>query len=83
MIHGMASSVREAHVVPVSAGWAIAQPGADSISSVHSTQREAVEQARHLLSERGGGEVVVHGRDGRIISSDRVASGARQSAAAS
>jgi Uncharacterized protein conserved in bacteria (DUF2188) len=82
MIRHMASSVREAHVVPSAKGWAIAVPGADSISSYHATQHEAVEQAKRLLSGRGGGELVVHGRDGHILESEQVTS-SRQSAAAS
>lgn len=64
---------REAHVVPASRGdWQVVEPGAHAADSRHSTQREALAHARDLLHRQGGGEAVVHNRDGRIVSSDRV-----------
>ena len=63
----------EAHVVPGSAGsWDVVEPGASSVHSQHSTKREAVEHAKELVERRGGGEAVVHDRDGSIRESDRV-----------
>jgi len=38
----------------------------------YGTQRDAVIAARKALSNKGGGEVVVHGRDGRIRDRDTV-----------
>jgi Uncharacterized protein conserved in bacteria (DUF2188) len=64
----------EAHVIPGSGGgWQVVEPGADAAHSQHTTQREAVENAKDLLQQRGGGEAVVHDRDGSIRESDRVA----------
>ena len=63
----------EAHVIPGSAGaWEVVESGSNSVHSQHSTKREAVEHAKGLLEKRGGGEAVVHGRDGSIRESDRV-----------
>jgi hypothetical protein len=65
---------REAHVIPGSKGeWEVVEPGAGAAHSQHATKREAVEQAKDLLQKHGGGEAVVHGRDGSIRESDRVA----------
>jgi len=73
MILAMATTtLREAHVVPDRDGWAVVESGRESVASHHSTQREAVGAARQMLSARDGGEVVVHGRDGHIVNSDRI-----------
>jgi Uncharacterized protein conserved in bacteria (DUF2188) len=64
---------REAHIIPGSKGaWEVVEPGAGAAHSQHSTKREAVEQAKDLLQRHGGGEAVVHGRDGRIRQSESV-----------
>lgn len=55
--------------------WAVQKPGADRVSSLHSTQGEAIDRARQILIGDGGGELTVHGRDGRIRDSDTVAPG--------
>jgi Uncharacterized protein conserved in bacteria (DUF2188) len=55
---------RRIHVLQTEAGWAIKTEGGARVS-VHKTQDEAVDAAKHDLRDRGG-EVVVHGRDGRI-----------------
>ncbi len=60
---------KDRHVVPRDGGWAVAKPGADRASSVHDTQREAIDQARRK-AEQTHGEVVIHGRDGRIRDKD-------------
>lgn len=57
------------HVVPRDGGWAVVKPGADRASSLHDTQKEAIEQARRT-AEQTHGEVVIHGRDGRIRDKD-------------
>jgi Uncharacterized protein conserved in bacteria (DUF2188) len=63
----------EAHVIPGSAGsWEVVESGSSAAHSQHSTKREAVEHARELVENRGGGEAVVHGRDGSIRESDRI-----------
>jgi hypothetical protein len=42
--------------------------GASRASRVYRTQREALVAAQRLIKVKDGGEVVVHGRDGRIKS---------------
>jgi hypothetical protein len=66
-------AAREAHVVPATNGsWEVVEPGAQSPSSSHPTQRDAITSARKLLERGKGGEIVIHGRDGSIQQSDLV-----------
>lgn len=46
-------------------------------SSVHETQKAAVERARDSVRRAGGGEIVIHAPDGRIRDSDTVFAGPR------
>lgn len=55
--------------------WANERNDADRASSVHETQREAIDAARQNLHNQGGGELSVQGRDGRIRSKDTIAPG--------
>jgi DNA-binding MarR family transcriptional regulator len=55
-------------------GWAVAKPHAERVSSRHQTQVQAQTRAREILSHGGGGEAVVHRRDGSIRQSDTVES---------
>lgn len=48
------------HVVPGSRGWRVRREGGKRASSVHATQAEAIAAAKEL------GEVVVHGKNGKI-----------------
>lgn len=57
------------HVVPREGQWAVVGEGNARASSVHSTQRKAIDAGRGL-AQRGRSEVVIHGRDGRIRDSD-------------
>jgi hypothetical protein len=50
--------------------WVNKRNDASRASSVHATQREAIEAAREMLTNQGGGELSVHGRTGRIRSKD-------------
>ncbi|KQP63114.1 DUF2188 domain-containing protein [Nocardioides sp. Leaf285] len=64
------------HVVPSDrGGWDVTAPGAKRPSAHAGTQREAQDRAREIVHRAGGGEVVTHGRDGRIRDSDTVAPG--------
>lgn len=65
----------ERHVVPAEDGWKVVKPGADRASAVAETQAGAVDRAREIVGNSGGGEVVIHGRDGAIRDSDTVAPG--------
>ena len=60
---------------PADRPWQVVAPGAERASSLHRTQREAIERARELVANSGGGEVTIKGRDGRIRDSDTVAPG--------
>lgn len=60
------------HVVPHGEGWAVLKPDAKRASSVHPTQREAIDRARDILKNDGGGELITHRRDGRMRSGDTV-----------
>jgi hypothetical protein len=65
---------QDRHVVPNSdGGWDVKAPGADRSSSHHDTQREAEQRAKEIVGNQGGGEVVIHGQDGRIRDKDTVA----------
>lgn len=63
------SKKRDIHVVPHADGWAVKKESGQRASSVHSTKKEALEQAKDQ-GKRERVEVVIHGRDGRIQDSD-------------
>jgi hypothetical protein len=69
------STRNERHVAPHPDGWQVTKPGASRPSAVTHTQAEAIGRAREILGNDRGGEVVIHGRDGRIRDSDTVAPG--------
>jgi Uncharacterized protein conserved in bacteria (DUF2188) len=46
-------------------GWAVKAPGSERASSVHHTQRDAEKAAKQTVSNLGGGEVRIQGRDDR------------------
>jgi hypothetical protein len=56
-------------------GWDVKKPGASRASAHVETQAQAVDRARQILRNAGGGELRVHGRDGRIRSADTVPPG--------
>lgn len=61
------------HVVRnLSGGWDVKKPGSTRASSSHETQIEAEARAKQILGNSGGGEVVIHGVDGKIRDSDTV-----------
>lgn len=53
------------HVVPNNGRWSIRRAGASRASKVYSTQKEAIGSARERAQSEGG-ELYIHGRDGRI-----------------
>lgn len=64
------------HVVPnPKGGWDIKKPGGARASGHTTTQGEAVRRAKEIVTNQGGGEVRIHGRDGRIRDSDTVEPG--------
>lgn len=64
------------HIVPnPKGGWDIKKPGAKRTSGHSDTQKEAENRAKEILANSGGGEAVIHGKDGRIRDADTVAPG--------
>lgn len=61
------------HVVKnQSGGWDAKRPNAIRSSFHGETQKEAEQAAKSFLTNSGGGEVRIHGRDGKIRDSDTV-----------
>ena len=60
---------RNQHVVPHPEGWAVKPAGGQRPSSVHETQREAIDRARKIARNQGV-ELFVHDRRGRIRERD-------------
>lgn len=73
---GMATR-NERHVVPSpTGGWDVRKPGAQRSSGHSKTQADAIDRAREIVGNSGGGgEVVIHDRQGRVRDSDTVAPG--------
>ena len=55
--------------------WCIKKEGADRCSGFTDTQKEAEHRAKELSANSGGGEVRIHGLDGKIRDSDTVPPG--------
>jgi Uncharacterized protein conserved in bacteria (DUF2188) len=53
-------------------GWDVVADGGKRATSHHSTQSGAAGEAKRLATKGGGGEVRVHGRDGKIRSSSTI-----------
>lgn len=53
-------------------GWDSKRDGASKASSHADTQREAEMEAKRFSGNSGGGEVRIHGEDGKIRDSDTV-----------
>ena len=56
-------------------GWDVVRPGGTRRSAHANTQAEAEQIAKRIVGNLGGGEVVIHRRDGTIRDSDTVAPG--------
>jgi predicted RNase H-like HicB family nuclease len=61
------------HVVKREGGWAVVKEDHQRASAVARTQREAVSRAREIVHNAGGGELVIHGEDGKIRAKDTIA----------
>ncbi|HKK54033.1 MAG TPA: DUF2188 domain-containing protein [Patescibacteria group bacterium] len=55
--------------------WNIKKGGAERVSGIADTQREAEQMAKQFCSNAGGGEVRIYGLDGKIRDSDTVKPG--------
>lgn len=56
-------------------GWDVVKPGSSRASTHHNTQAEAIDRGREIVGNAGGGELRIHGRDGRIRDSDTIPPG--------
>lgn len=63
------------HVTPKGNKWQAKRPGASRASGLFDTQRQAEQHAKTWSKNSGGGEVAIHGRNGRIRDKDTVAPG--------
>jgi len=63
------------YVVKHEDGWAVKKLGAERASSIHGTQKDAEQSAKHTVANLGGGEVRIQGRDGQWRDSDTVPPG--------
>jgi hypothetical protein len=55
-------------VVPARGGtWEVRAPGASRASAVAKTKSEAIERAREIVANRGGGSVLVHSETGEVL----------------
>ena len=55
--------------------WEVMKPGADRASAITDTQSAAIDRARDILGNDGGGELTIKGQNGRIRDSDTVRPG--------
>jgi len=55
--------------------WANKRNDSEKASSVHSTQKKAIEAAKEMLQNQGGGELIVKGLDRKIRSKDTIPPG--------
>lgn len=60
---------KNVHVVPSGNSWAVKKAGNERASSVHETQKKAIDAAIPAAKKEGSG-VVIHRPDGRIRDSD-------------
>ena len=58
------------HVVPSGKGWAVKCAGNGATGAVFATQKGAVASARSIVRKRESGQVVIHGKTGRIAVSE-------------
>ena len=60
---------KDYHVVPNGDEWAVKREGGERASSVHRTQREAIDAGRDL-AKKNETELVIHRPNGQIRDSD-------------
>lgn len=72
----MATSSNDRHVVPnPEGGWDVRAGDAQRSSAHLDTQQQAIDRAREIVHNAGGGEVLIHGRDGQIRDKDTIGPG--------
>lgn len=63
---------RNIHVVPSSGQWSVRKEGATRATGVYSTKKDAVVAAREVAKRAGASDLVVHNKDGTVLSRDTV-----------
>lgn len=59
------------HVIAKSDGsWSVKRTGAERASGIFPTKREAVSTAKRMVTTSGGGELIIHEKDGRVSRRD-------------
>lgn len=72
----MTNNNNDRHVVPSEkGGWDVKAQGAARASTHHDTQAEAINRARGIIGNAGGGELVTHNREGQIRAKDTIPKG--------
>lgn len=68
----MASNDEDRYVVKHPDGWAVKKENAERASGVFRTQKEAIDRAREIVENSGGGEgdIRIQGRNGQFRDSD-------------
>jgi hypothetical protein len=74
-IEALNMSENDRYVVKHEEGWAVKKAHAERASGVFETQREAEIRAKDIVSNLGGGEVRIQGRDSKWRDSDTVSPG--------
>lgn len=69
------SKENDRYVVKSGDEWAVKKAHAERASSTHKTQKAAEQAAKQTVSNLGGGEVRIQGKDGKWRDSDTVAPG--------
>ncbi len=62
-------SGKNQHVVPHDGGWAVRGEGNERVTSIHETQRDAIDRGREIAQNQGS-ELLIHGRNGQIRERD-------------
>lgn len=63
------------HVLKKGNQWGVKKEGAGKVSGMFPTQKEAEKAAKQFSANSAGGEVRIHGVDGKIRDSDTVPPG--------
>jgi hypothetical protein len=64
------------HVVPAKdGGWDVRAPHARRASAHADTQADAIDRGCAIVHNAGGGELLIHGRDGKIRQKDTIEPG--------
>jgi len=60
------------HIIKRERGWSVKREGASRATSIHKTQKQAIERARKLARRTDDSSIVVHTEDGSIKSHERL-----------